>query len=428
MLKNKIEESPLVSIILPVYNVAKYLPVCLDSILAQSYPNWELIIIDDGSQDNSLVILQDYAKRDPRIKVHALAKNIGVSLARNYGLEHIHGKWVMFMDGDDILHKYALEKSVAIGENNHVEIVMWNIYMFHHNNESLILKYIDDEQKARTIDSYFPNWPICPGKPFNIREHHSNLFEALFVCPFHSPVNKIFLRSLLGENDLKFPTVYHEDIVFTNLAFLYAKSIIWLDQCLYFYRKRSKDAEHISLTQANSLLYSLDSLKMIYHEMQKLGVLHRAISGYVRFLYKGTVPGILDFPELTAQWYPIVHSFWLEVAQNKFSKRFLAPSHRKYLHWVLKYENFQDYLMQINKNRYLSSRIFRYFEDALWVVKNKIDIRYGYYKAAYRYSLGLLNIVFLHPNIRYYPWYKKPYLILLNPLRLFLILIKRFKF
>lgn len=63
MLKNKIEESPLVSIILPVYNVAKYLPVCLDSILAQSYPNWELIIIDDGSQDNSLAISQDYAKQ-----------------------------------------------------------------------------------------------------------------------------------------------------------------------------------------------------------------------------------------------------------------------------------------------------------------------------------------------------------------------------
>lgn len=92
--------SPKISIIVPVYKVEKYLPECIDSILAQTYTDFELLLIDDGSPDNSGQICDEYASRDPRIRVFH-KENGGVSSARNLGIEHAKGEWITFVDSDD---------------------------------------------------------------------------------------------------------------------------------------------------------------------------------------------------------------------------------------------------------------------------------------------------------------------------------------
>ena len=92
----------LVSVIVPVYNVAKYLPQCLESLLAQTYANFEVICIDDGSTDNSLQILEDYQQKDLRIKFFS-KKNGGPSLTRNYGMQKAKGEYVCFLDSDDFV-------------------------------------------------------------------------------------------------------------------------------------------------------------------------------------------------------------------------------------------------------------------------------------------------------------------------------------
>lgn len=90
------------SFILPVYNVSKFLPLCLDSILAQSYTNWEAILVDDGSKDNSWKILQDYAAKDNRIKtIHQ--ENAGAGAARNLAINKAAGEWIVFVDSDDYI-------------------------------------------------------------------------------------------------------------------------------------------------------------------------------------------------------------------------------------------------------------------------------------------------------------------------------------
>lgn len=90
------------SIIIPVYNVAPYLRECLDSVLAQTYTNWEAICVDDGSTDGSVAILDEYAKKDARFcAIHQT--NAGVSAARNRALEEATGDWILFADGDDLL-------------------------------------------------------------------------------------------------------------------------------------------------------------------------------------------------------------------------------------------------------------------------------------------------------------------------------------
>lgn len=113
-----------VSIIVPVYNVEKYLPTCIESILNQSYKNFELILVDDGSPDKSGDICDNYAKKDNRIKViHQI--NSGVSKARNTGIDNASGEWILFVDSDDELTDNSLECYISsIAESNEVDAII----------------------------------------------------------------------------------------------------------------------------------------------------------------------------------------------------------------------------------------------------------------------------------------------------------------
>ena len=95
-------QSPFFSVIVPVYNVAPYLEECLDSVLAQTFPDWECLCTDDGSKDGSDQILDAYARRDPRFRI-VHQPNAGVSAARNRALDRLRGQWVGFLDGDDVI-------------------------------------------------------------------------------------------------------------------------------------------------------------------------------------------------------------------------------------------------------------------------------------------------------------------------------------
>ena len=105
--------TPFFSIVIPVYNVAPYLRECLDSVLAQTFGDWEAICVDDGSTDGSSAILDEYAAKDLRFKV-IHQKNAGVSAARNLALEQMSGEWFLFLDGDDVLLADGLETFIGI--------------------------------------------------------------------------------------------------------------------------------------------------------------------------------------------------------------------------------------------------------------------------------------------------------------------------
>ena len=105
---HKVSSAPLVSVIVPVYNVEKYLGRCLDSVIDQTYRNLEIILINDGSTDSSGEICQHYAEKDPRIRV-LTQKNRGLSAARNTGLDHMTGEYIVFVDSDDYISSYFVE-------------------------------------------------------------------------------------------------------------------------------------------------------------------------------------------------------------------------------------------------------------------------------------------------------------------------------
>ena len=102
-------EKPIISIIIPVYNVQNFLPRCVDSILAQSFKNFELILVDDGSTDTSGFICDEYAHKDSRIRVFH-NENCGAAAARKFGVSQAMGQWIEFVDSDDSITPDSIEK------------------------------------------------------------------------------------------------------------------------------------------------------------------------------------------------------------------------------------------------------------------------------------------------------------------------------
>ena len=139
---------PKISIIVPVYNVERYLRRCVDSIVAQSFQDWELLLIDDGSSDNSGMICDEYAEKEDRIKVFH-KKNGGVSSARNVGLDNANGEWIMFVDSDDWIEKTMLEENLIHSEC--YEVIRCNMKVI--TNNSIIINYNYINEKW-TYDEY----------------------------------------------------------------------------------------------------------------------------------------------------------------------------------------------------------------------------------------------------------------------------------
>lgn len=119
-------EEPLVSIITPVYNSEKYISETIESVLNQTYKNWEHLIVDDCSTDNSWQLIQKYAEKDERIKIYRLDKNSGPGVARNHAIKEAKGKYIAFLDSDDIWVPYRLER--------HVSFMMTGKYQFSHSS------------------------------------------------------------------------------------------------------------------------------------------------------------------------------------------------------------------------------------------------------------------------------------------------------
>lgn len=117
------KDEALVSIVMPAYNSEKYVAEAINSVLAQTYKNWELLVLDDGSKDNSLQIIEEFSKKDSRIKALPNGRNMGVSATRNRGIELASGEWIAFLDSDDMWHPLKLEKQLKVAEKKAGEFI-----------------------------------------------------------------------------------------------------------------------------------------------------------------------------------------------------------------------------------------------------------------------------------------------------------------
>ena len=208
------------SVIIPVYNVEKYLPACLDSVQGQTFQDFETILVDDGSTDSSPVIAATYA--DGKENWHLIhQENQGLSGARNTGLVHAKGDYVLFLDSDDWLETNAfelLEKNL-----NGEDMVCFSGRRFFENNGQF-------QSPDQLLDhNYKSGMEYYAGNALLAR-------DFAFVCV----VLRAYRRMFLVANGLRFKEgVFHEDNLFTPLACFYAQRVKVINECLYDYRVRA---------------------------------------------------------------------------------------------------------------------------------------------------------------------------------------------
>jgi len=128
-------QEKLVSVIMPVYNCEKYVVDAINSVLKQTYSNLELIVIDDGSRDNTIKIIENLSKQDSRIKLIKNEKNLGVSATRNKGITYAKGEWIAFLDSDDIWISTKLEKQLKYADEVGAEFIFTGVAYINENNE-----------------------------------------------------------------------------------------------------------------------------------------------------------------------------------------------------------------------------------------------------------------------------------------------------
>ena len=117
---------PKVSILMPAYNAERYIGTAIESVLSQSYDDWELIIVDDASDDNTGAICERYASKDKRIKTLRHTENKGISIGKNEALRHASGDYIAFCDDDDIMASKTLEDNLYLVEENNAQIARWS--------------------------------------------------------------------------------------------------------------------------------------------------------------------------------------------------------------------------------------------------------------------------------------------------------------
>ena len=192
----------MVSIIIPVYNVENYISECVESILNQTYKEIEIILVNDGSTDQSGSICENFKETHTNIMV-IHQKNCGSGNARNNGLDIASGKFIMFCDPDDWLPANAVEKHIEKIENNNADLTIGFIKDFIFDNNGTLLNKRDINIFSKSIA--------------NLNELRENFFKLYSTVNFKSPCNKLYRAEIIKNNKLRFPELRRsQDIVFNN--------------------------------------------------------------------------------------------------------------------------------------------------------------------------------------------------------------------
>lgn len=274
---------PQISIVLPVYNMEHYLKATIDSILSQSYTDFELICIDDGSTDNSMTLLNEYASRDSRISVYS-QHNAGPGVTRNNGLNKATGKYVMMLDADDIYHSDMLELLHSKAIQLDADIVACKSNRF------------DNETGAKLDSWWMLNESQIPEEePFNCRNMPDYIFTAFMGWPW----DKMFSRAFIEKHGLRYPALSNsEDLYFVFLALAKAERIGIVERELIDHRGNRKGS--VSGSRAKDPLAFYTSTCLLKSELQKDPELYQKLSwGFLNWAFGYMVWNIetMDDPE-----------------------------------------------------------------------------------------------------------------------------------
>lgn len=246
---------PLVSIVMPLYNVAKYIEECLDSLLNQTYQNIEIICVDDGSQDITCQIVERYAKEYGNIRLYR-QQHLFAGVARNTGFEHANGKYTIFLDSDDFFDPDFVRSMVVRAESTRAEVVVCRCRGF----DNLTGKFFGMNWSVH--EQYLPLLPVFPG-----RAAGKHFFFAFMGWAW----DKMYLTDFVKKSGLRFQDLRSSnDAFFTFTSLAVAKRVSFVDKVLINQRRNLKTS--ISQTRSQSWDNCLLAADKIYEEWRKSGL------------------------------------------------------------------------------------------------------------------------------------------------------------
>ena len=243
---------PLVSLIIPIYNLADYLPQCLDSVRKQTYENLEALLINDGSTDASLAVCREYSRRDSRFQLIDKA-NSGVSDSRNQALDRAEGKYIQFLDGDDWLSPDATETLVHAAESTGADLVLAHFY-----------RVVEERVAARGH--------IKAQRVLTRQEFAEEMMKAPANYYYGVLWNKLYRRSIIEAHRLRFDSQVNwcEDFLF-NLEYIeYVRLVSAVPKPIYYYRKRESSlvSSQVSLRRTIAMkMQTFDYYKELYQRL-----------------------------------------------------------------------------------------------------------------------------------------------------------------
>lgn len=334
---------PLVSVIIPVYNVEKYIKQALDSVVNQTLKNIEIICVNDGSVDNSFEIVKKYAQIDSRFVLLEQKNNLGQGVARNSALEIARGDYIMFLDPDDYYELNACEEAYNQISKNKNDIVFFNLHYF---KEKFGKEYKKISQEREKIFNILAN-----NTDLKLYELEVNLIISAWVwC-------QIYSRDFIKANNIKFSEGrFGEDLVFFIKSFIESKSSSVLNKALYNYRTLGQNKKSINYSEYyNDGFIAKENCYNLIRNSKNRDVF---LKKYIKYLIDSNIFWLKTFAkhnkhlqeEVYAKNRKIFKTFIKEVNVNdlldcKFYKDFIL---------ILENENYKEFKKRITLLKFLN--------------------------------------------------------------------------
>ena len=281
---------PLVSIILPVYNAQNHLARCVGSICAQTYRNIEIIILNDGSKDQSLPVCEEFRQKDSRILLVDKA-NSGVSDTRNLGLKLASGKYVEFVDSDDYLDPDFTERLVAAAEENEADFVIAPYKMVIPAGASKpeqVLDKIQDELGVMSVarPPEVREYGFLPAGVYDKDTFALRLMDKPASYFYSVLWNKLYRRDILTGNDIQFVSEmrWAEDLVFNLRYIQYAERFVAIDKPGYYYVQNPQSICHTQINAATIVQNKLQVFRYYKDLYARLGIYEEVRPQLYKFL------------------------------------------------------------------------------------------------------------------------------------------------
>ena len=247
---------PKISIIVPIYNVEKYIRRCLNSLVNQTFDDIEIIIVNDKTPDDSMKICYEFARNDSRIKIFNKTTNDGLGITRNYGIEKSQGDYIVFVDSDDYVSLDMCERLYSVAKDNNADIVYGGIYYDDNNGNIREKRYVDDIRIIKDNQVNELLLDLIGTRP----EEKDDTFMEVSVW------KAIFKKDIFVENNINFVSereFISEDVIF-NIDYLSkCKRVVIIPECVYYYSVNPKSLSKVFRTDR------FEKVKILYYEIIK---------------------------------------------------------------------------------------------------------------------------------------------------------------